>query len=138
MIFSDADAYMGLPPPKYGPNATFMKIDYFSRNTDVLRCGFNDVYKNLLEIYFFKKKSMKKWFEPMNKNDFSRRISLCHRFFHISPQMMSYIDFSKKNWKIDFSKIGFLKSDFLNRFFKSVFKSIFKKSIFKFIFKSIF
>jgi hypothetical protein len=33
MIFSNADAYMGLPPPKYGPNAIFMKIDYFSRNT---------------------------------------------------------------------------------------------------------
>ena len=33
MIFSNADAYMGLPPPKYGPNAIFLKIDYFLRNT---------------------------------------------------------------------------------------------------------
>ena len=29
LFFSDAGAYMGLPPPKYGPNATFMEIVYF-------------------------------------------------------------------------------------------------------------
>ena len=50
MIFYDADANMGLPPPKYGPNATFMKIDYFSRNTDVLRCRFKNVYETRLKI----------------------------------------------------------------------------------------
>ena len=50
MVFSDADANMGIPPPKYGPNATFMKIDYFSRNTDVLRCGFKNDYKTRLNI----------------------------------------------------------------------------------------
>ena len=50
MIFSDADAYMGLPPPKYGPKATFMKIDDFSKNIDVLRCGFKNVYRTQLKI----------------------------------------------------------------------------------------
>ena len=40
----------GYPPPKYGPNATFMKIDYFSRNTDVLRCGFKNVHKTRVKI----------------------------------------------------------------------------------------
>ena len=30
----------GVTPPKYGPNATFMKIGYFLRNTDVLRCRY--------------------------------------------------------------------------------------------------
>ena len=46
LFFSDAGAYMGLPPPpNYGPNAIFMKIDYFSKNADVLRCGFKNVYK---------------------------------------------------------------------------------------------
>ena len=42
----------------------------------------------------FEKKSMKKCFDPINVDDFSRRFSLCQRFLHISHQMMSYIDFS--------------------------------------------
>ena len=37
---------------------------------------------------------MKKCFDPINVDDFSRRFSLCQRFLHISHQMMSYIDFS--------------------------------------------
>ena len=37
---------------------------------------------------------MRKCFDPINVDDFSRRFSLCQRFLHISHQMMSYIDFS--------------------------------------------
>ena len=73
----------------------------------------------------------------MNKNDFSRRISLCHRFFHISPQMMSYIDFSKKIEKSIFLKSDFL-IDVLNQFFKNRFLNLFFKSIFLIDFKKSF
>ena len=36
MIFHEFFHYIGLPPPKYRPKASFMKIDYFSRKTHVL------------------------------------------------------------------------------------------------------
>ncbi len=40
MIFHEFFHYIGLPPPKYRPKASFMKIDYFSRKTHFLRFGF--------------------------------------------------------------------------------------------------
>ena len=38
MIFHEFFHYIGLPPPKYRPKASFMKIDYFSGKN----AGFND------------------------------------------------------------------------------------------------
>merc|ERR1712078_975077 len=40
MIFHEFFHYIGLPPPKYRPKASFMKIDYFSRKTHFLKFGF--------------------------------------------------------------------------------------------------
>ena len=40
MIFHEFFHYIGLPPPKYRPKPSFMKIDYFSRKTHFLRFGF--------------------------------------------------------------------------------------------------
>ena len=40
MIFHEFFHYIGLPPPKYRPKASFMKIDYFLRKTHFLRFGF--------------------------------------------------------------------------------------------------
>ena len=105
MIFSDAYANMGLPPQSMDQKRLLWKSILFREIPMFWGADVKNAYKTRLKIKF-SKKSMKNWFEPINKNDFSRRISLCPRFFHISPQMMSYIDFSKKNWKIIFL-IGF-------------------------------
>ena len=56
------------------------------------------------------KKSMKKWFDPMNRDDFLRWFSLCPRFFDSSNWGPNYIEFSK-NPKIrkNLLKIALLK-----------------------------
>ena len=48
MIFHEFFHYIGLPPPKYRPKASFMKIDYFSRKTHFLRFGF---FTHLTDAY---------------------------------------------------------------------------------------
>ena len=40
MIFHEFFHYIGLPPPKYRPKSSFMKIHYFSRKTHFWRFGF--------------------------------------------------------------------------------------------------